>query len=126
MNNINFENFKKIFDTEQKCINLLIENNYIQTTYCCNCNSNEIRKLTKAMKNNYMCKACKKVSNIFKNTIFFNSPVSLVDWFYIIHFFINFFSDNLFFFNLFYIHHFYINLFFIDHFFINLFFINQF
>jgi hypothetical protein len=23
MNNINFENFKKIFDTEQKCINLL-------------------------------------------------------------------------------------------------------
>jgi hypothetical protein len=89
MNKINFENFKKIFDTEQKCINLLIENNYIQTTYCCNCNSNEIRKLTKAMKNNYMCKACKKVSNIFKNTVFFNSFVSLVDWFYIIHLFLN-------------------------------------
>lgn len=86
---MNFENFKKIFDTEQKCINLLIENNYIQTTYCYNCNSNEIRKLTRAMKNNYMCKACKKVSNIFKNTIFFNSPVSLVDWFYIIHLFLN-------------------------------------
>jgi hypothetical protein len=89
MNKINFENFKKIFDTEQKCINLLIENNYIQTTYCRNCNSNEIRKLTKAKKNNYMCKACKKVSNIFKNTVFFNSPVSLVGWFYIIHLFLN-------------------------------------
>ena len=86
---MNFESFKKIFDSQEKCINILIENDYIQTTYCSNCNSSKIRKLTGAMKNNYMCKACKKVSNIFKNTVFFNSFVALVEWFYIIYLFIN-------------------------------------
>jgi hypothetical protein len=86
MNKINFENFKKIFDTEEKCINLLIENNYIQNTHCYYCNSEE---LFKKAHNCYACKKCKKWFSIFKNTFFKCSGTSIIFWFYVIYIIIN-------------------------------------
>lgn len=86
MNNMNFENFKKIFDSQEKCINILIENGYIQKK-CCYCSSDKFRKQT--IENNYMCKTCKKSFSIFKNTIFFNSSATLINLLYIIYLFLN-------------------------------------
>lgn len=82
-------NFKSIFDfqeyfkTEDDCLKYYKDNKFQDEIYCLHCkNKDKIYKTNNPKK--YICHSCSNTFSIFKDTIFQDTKIPLLKWFYCI------------------------------------------
>ncbi len=77
---VNLLNIQKKYNTQAKCLNLLVKIRWGKTVKCPKCDSDKVRVLDKQQKR-YFCKTCKVQFSVFTDTIFEGTRLELPKWF---------------------------------------------
>lgn len=80
---VNLKDIQKQYNTQRKCLSLLVKLRWGKTIVCTNCGKTDIRTVDDSKKR-YICKSCKTQFSIFTDTIFEGTLLDLPTWFQVI------------------------------------------
>ncbi len=76
----NILNITKEYNTQAKCLSLLIKLRWGKSVKCPFCEKNKVRTI-KTQRGRYICKSCKEQFSVFTDTIFEGTRLPLPEWF---------------------------------------------